>query len=455
MKQNWVRFFCNSIIIVLSFFGGRSGVFAQNAGPGGFGPSPAAQAAAKAQTEASTAQSHAYLNEIGFGFLADRARNIAAIETREQALVRQETVRRRIIDLVGGIPATTGPINVKTFDRFQEDSLSIENIAFESVPSYWVTANVYVPRGTGPFPALIVVPGHGPGKAFQYTWCANFAAAGFLVLSIDPMGQGERMEHWDDELGRSKLENSGDHEHANQTALLIGQHIARYWLADGIRAVDYLVSRNDVSPDRIGVFGCSGGGMSAAYMAAFEPRIRAAATSSYITSFQELLPGNGPQDAEQTLPSFIAEGFDFADWVELAAPRPYAIFAFEKDFFPIGGARATFEEAKKFYGLFGKHDQLLFVEGQGGHCNLAPVWNRLMEFLTEHLRPGEPAAPPFQQFRLKNFQKLTVTPHRADDHLAWQFDGRGADPNRRKKNRRFAQADPRRRLVAKIPTNHS
>ena len=77
-----------------------------------------------------------------------------------------------------------------------------------------------------------------------------------------------RFQHWDDELGRSKLEGSGDHEHANQTSLLIGHHIARYWFADGIRGVDYLVGRPDVIADRIGTFGCSGGGTAAAYLAA-------------------------------------------------------------------------------------------------------------------------------------------------------------------------------------------
>ena len=108
--------------------------------------------------------------------------------------------------------------------------------------------------------ALVVAPGHGAGKASQYSWAANFARAGFLTLVIDPMGQGERMQHFDPELGTSKVEPSGEHEHANQTALLVGQHIARYWFADGIRSVDYLSSRPDVDAARIGTFGCSGGG---------------------------------------------------------------------------------------------------------------------------------------------------------------------------------------------------
>jgi cephalosporin-C deacetylase-like acetyl esterase len=382
---------------------------AQNFGPGSFRPDPALQAAAKAQTESATAQMHTYLSDLGYRTLEDRAKRVAAIATKEGAMARSDEVRRRIVELVGGIPATTGPVNVKKFDSINEDRFTIENIAYESCPNYWVTANVYVPRGKGPFPAMIIAPGHGAGKASQYAWAANLAFAGILVLSIDPMGQGERMQHWDDELGRSKLEGSGDHEHANQTALLIGHHIARYWFADGIRGVDYLIARPDVIADRIGTFGCSGGGTAAAYLAAMEPRIRVAAVASFLTSFKELFPGNGPQDAEQTLPNFIAAGLDFADWVELAAPRPYAIVAFERDFFPIDGAKWTFEEARRIYALYGAEGNLTLIHGQGGHCNLGPVTDRLMAFLMAHLFPASAAVKPFERVRPSAVDTLTVT----------------------------------------------
>ena len=407
--NNFFRDASVSFAILLAAMSGRA--LAQGPGRGGFGPSPEMQAAAKAQTESATSQMHAYLNDIGYKMLAERAKRVAAIETKEQAVARRDEVRRRIVELVGGIPATTGPVNAKSFDSIKEDGFTIENIAYESCPNYWVTANVYVPDGKGPFPAMIIAPGHGAGKASQYTWSANFARAGVLVLSIDPMGQGERMQHWDDELGRSKLEGSGDHEHANQTALLIGHHIARYWFADGIRGVDYLIARPDVIADRIGTFGCSGGGTAAAYLAAMEPRIRVAAAASYITSFKELLPGNGPQDAEQTLPRFIAEGLDFADWVELAAPRPFAIVAFEKDFFPIDGAKWTFAEAQRIYSLYGMEKNLRLIHGQGGHCNLGPVTDQLMAFLMSNLFPGEKiAVARFHQLRPTNLDRLTVTP---------------------------------------------
>src|SRR5262249_2118438 len=159
---------------------------------------------------------------------------------------------------------------IKRFVTIDEDGFHIENIAYESFPGYWVTANVYVPAGTGPFPAMVIAPGHGAGKSSQFVWGANFAKAGIPTLSTVPMWQGERMQHFDPELGTSKVEPSGEHEHANQSALLIGEHIARYWFIDGIRGLDYLSQRKDVNADRIGTFGCSGGGTAAAYLAAID-----------------------------------------------------------------------------------------------------------------------------------------------------------------------------------------
>jgi cephalosporin-C deacetylase-like acetyl esterase len=376
---------------------------------GGDGNAPTA-AEVQAQSTAAGAQLHAYLNEIGYAQLARRAQTVAALKTRAQAEHRKADVRRQILKLVGGLPKADGPVVVRRFATVKEQGFQIENIAYESFPGYWVTANVYVPAGAGPFPAMIIAPGHGAGKASQFNWGANFAHAGILTLAIDPMGQGERLQHFDSELGSSKVEPSGEHEHANQSALLIGQHIARYWFIDGIRGLDYLGQRKDVKADKIGTFGCSGGGTAAAYLAAMDSRISVAAVSSFITSFKELLPGNGPQDAEQSLPGFLAAGLDFADWVELAAPRPYAIIAFEQDFFPMAGARWTAEEARRFYGLYGAEEKLQFINGAGGHCNLGPVTPQLLGFLSKHLRGDEAAVPSFAQYSPKDPDELIVTP---------------------------------------------
>jgi hypothetical protein len=171
----------------------------------GRGPTPAE---IQAQTTAAQSMMHAYLNKIGYEMLARRAQTVAALKTRSDAEERKTFVRRKILELIGGLPKASGPVPVKQFATIEENGFRIENIAYESIPNYWVTANVYVPDGAGPFPAMVIAPGHGAGKSSQFNWGANFARAGILTLSIDPMGQGERLQHFDPELGTSKVEAS-------------------------------------------------------------------------------------------------------------------------------------------------------------------------------------------------------------------------------------------------------
>ena len=122
--------------------------------------------------------------------------------------------------------------------------------------------------------------------------------------------------------------------------MLIGETFAKYEIWDAMRGVDYLASLPDVDPHRIGALGCSGGGTVTALTSALDTRIAAIGTACYITSFDALLPALGPQDAEQSTPRFISSGLGFPDWIELAAPRPYAVLSTYSDMFPFAGARA-------------------------------------------------------------------------------------------------------------------
>ena len=127
-----------------------------------------------------------------------------------------------------------------------------------------------------------------------------------------------------------------------------------------MHAIDYLITRPEVDPARIGAMGCSGGGTITALTTALDFRVATAGVACYTTSFDTLLPSIGPQDGEQSIPGFIAGGppskdaspLDFPDWIELAAPRPYAVIATYSDMFPFAGARTTVIEARRFYALF-------------------------------------------------------------------------------------------------------
>ena len=322
-------------------------------------------------------------------------------------------VREKMLGLIGGLPERHGPVAVKTFGTTAADGFRIEKIAYESLPGFWVTANLYVPSGgAGRFPAVILAPGHGAaGKAEHYSWGANLALNGIVALAYDPVGQGERLQYFDPDLKGSKVGGpTAEHSEANTGPLLIGDDLARYWLNDAMRGVDYLVGRNDIDADRIGAFGCSGGGTATAYFAALDDRIKVAAVACYMTSFHELLPSRtGVQEAEQSIPHFIQQGLDFPDWVEQLAPEPYAIVSTTEDMFPFEGARQSYEEAKLFYGIYSAEDRIQWITGPGGHGNLGPISPQILSFLTKYLKGGAPERS-FTPMRVEHREDLQCTP---------------------------------------------
>jgi cephalosporin-C deacetylase-like acetyl esterase len=330
------------------------------------------------------------LNTLANTKLEERARSIARIQTRADAERRQEQVRAKILGMIGGLPETRAPLNAKTGGRLERDGFRIEKVVFESLPAFYVTANVYLPAaGAGPFPAVVMTPGHSPaGKAGEYVLAANLARNGIVALAYDPMAEGERLQYFDPATGKSAVGGpTGEHSQAAIADDLTGEHISRYFVWDAMRAIDYLTARGDIDAQRIGAFGCSGGGTVTAYLAALDPRVKAAASACYITAFQDLLAApTGVQEAEQTIPGFIAAGFDFADWVELAAPRDYAIVSTTNDMFPYAGAQRTYEEAKRFYGLHGAAEKLHWITGPGGHGALGPIHPEILAFFTRALK---------------------------------------------------------------------
>ncbi len=358
-------------------------------------PAPVADSASAAN--AGRKQLFEYLDRIAAEQTSARRTIVAAITTRSQAEARQAMVRKKIISLMGGLPAKT-PLNAKVVGETQAQGFHIEKILYDSQPGFPVTALLYLPDGrTGKLPAIVVAPGHGAsGKTSDFGFAATFARNGFAVLSYDPIGQGERLQYPDPAKPGTSLATrpTGEHGEAGLQPTLIGDAVARYFAWDGMRAVDYLQSRSEIDPDRIGAFGCSGGGAMTALLAALDTRIKAAGTACYITSFDTLLPAIGAQDAEQSIPGFIASGFDFPDWVELAAPRPYAIIATTEDMFPFAGAQKSEAEARRFYGLFNADADLEFLTGPGHHGNLGPIQSRIISFFLKHLQPGADAVHP-------------------------------------------------------------
>lgn len=330
-----------------------------------------------------------YLNGIARAQLLGRAREIAGIRTREDAERRKKLVREKILRLIGNLPAYRGPLNTRQVGALDCGEYRIEKIIYESLPGFYVPANVYVPTTSkGPFPAILMPVGHwAEGKGAQRETAVGLVRKGFIALKYDPLGQGERLQYYDPDLRRSKV--VVEHDIAGAHTLLIGENLARYRIWDGMRGIDYLLTRTDVDPNRIGCTGCSGGGTLTTYISALDDRVKAAAPACYITSWQELMEKQSPMDSEQSFPNFLKEGLDMADFVELCAPKPFLIASTIEDFFPLEGARQTYEEAKRFYEIYGASDHLHWYIGPGPHGVPQPSREAIYAFFIRYLKNGQ------------------------------------------------------------------
>jgi len=346
---------------------------------------PLKSAATIAETETQNLLELELRNAIDASLTARRDKFLT-IKSRAECNVWARERREFFERQIGGFPERT-PLNARVVRRLQGDGYRVENVIFESRPQHHVTANLYLPEGDGPFPGVIVPCGHSHnGKAANGYQRVSILLArhGMAALCYDPIGQGERYQ---------MLDFEHDHEHFEQVSyplavphprvqflcttehttmgigcILLGTNVAQYRIWDGMRAIDYLQSRDDIIADRIGCTGNSGGGTLTAYLMALDDRIFAAAPVCYLTTFRKLIETKGPQDAEQNIFGQIAFGMDEPDYVMMRAPKPTLICAGRRDAtFHIDGTWDLFRQAKSFYSRLGFPERVAINDADVPH----------------------------------------------------------------------------------------
>lgn len=312
-----------------------------------------------------------HLNEQTRACIETREAEIGTLKSAEAWEKRQATVRQNLEQILGPWP-NRSPLNARVTGTLQKDGYRVEKIVFESMPNFYVTGALFIPEGhSGRGPAILDVIGHST-QAFRrdiyQNVILNLVHKGFVVFTIDPLGQGERLQYFDPDHGKSTVGSSTkEHSHAGVQCFLTGTSLARYFTWDGIRAIDYLLSRPEVDPNRIGVTGLSGGGTQTSYIGAVDERVLAAAPTGFITSTSRLLGSIGPQDAEQVFFRGPLLGIDHADLLEVRAPKPTLQVTTTRDFFSIQGARETAAEVRKAFEMLGHPEAFDQVEDDFEH----------------------------------------------------------------------------------------
>ncbi|EPR68289.1 hypothetical protein ADICYQ_2759 [Cyclobacterium qasimii M12-11B] len=214
---------------------------------------------------------------------------LSSLKAAEDWDLRAASISDAMKEWTGAFPEKT-PLNARVTGRIEHEEYSIENILFESRPNLYVSANLYLPRNfSGPRPAQLNVIGHAQnGKANERYQRMSIAQAknGFVVLTIDQIGQGER----------GLL---ASHKILGTKAFLSGTHLFNFMAWDVIRAIDYLESRPEVDPTKIGMTGSSGGGMTTTYILPLDDRIAVAIPTCNPNTWSHRTLANLATDHEQ------------------------------------------------------------------------------------------------------------------------------------------------------------
>jgi dienelactone hydrolase len=293
-----------------------------------------------------------------------------ALRTKADAEAYVRRVREKIRRCFGPMPEKT-PLNARTTGVVERDRYKIEKVIFESRPGYLVTANLYLPKNGGAAaPGVVGTCGHTDngkaGDTYQ-AFAQGLARLGYVCLLYDPIGQGERIEYGAVD-GRPKIRpGTGEHLQAGNQQFLVGEFTGTWRAWDGIRALDFLLTRPEVDKRHIGVTGNSGGGTETTWLCGLEPRWTMAAPGCFVTTFRRNMENELPADTEQCPPSALALGLDHADFIAAMAPKPVILLGKEKDFFDIRGLEEAYGRLKRLYRLLGAEENIAMFAGPGYH----------------------------------------------------------------------------------------
>ncbi|MFO0811150.1 MAG: alpha/beta hydrolase family protein [Gemmataceae bacterium] len=305
---------------------------------------------------------------------------------------RRISLRDSILAAVGPMPTEACPLAPQALGTLERDGYRVEALAFQSRPDVWVTASLYLPNnGPAKKPAVLAVHGHyawariDPGVQ---AYCVGLVKLGFVVLCVDAFGAGER--HMEPARGTY-------HGALDGAALWpVGMTLLGVQLYDNRRAIDYLLTRQEVDGEKLGITGTSGGGNQSMYAGALDERIKCVVPACSVGNYRaylhvaccvcEVLPG---------ALTFTEEG----DVLGLVAPRPLMVISATKDSIQFSPAEAakSLGRAKQIYGLMGEPDRVRHVVIEGDHGYSQPMREAMYGWMTRWLKgegDGRPLPEP-------------------------------------------------------------
>jgi hypothetical protein len=299
--------------------------------------------------------------------------------------------------------------------KLEGDGFTVENLHYQSSPGLYVTGNLYLPadrKKRERFPAVLYVCGHGRvkkdgvsygNKVHYHHHGSWFARNGYVCLTIDTI-----------QLGEIEGIHHGTYSKDMWWWVSRGYTPAGVEAWNSMRGIDYLQSRPEVDPDRIGVTGRSGGGAYSWWVAALDERVKAAVPVAGITSMRNHVIDGCVEGHCDCMYQVNSERWDFAMISSLVAPRALLISNTDKDrIFPLDGVLEVHSKTRKLYGLLGATGKLGLHITEGSHKDTQDLrvhaFSWFNRFLKDQNPPpliDKPAVKYFEPEQLKVFESI-------------------------------------------------
>ena len=324
----------------------------------------------------------------------------------------RDSYRKQLLEMIGldPLPERTD-LKPTITGRVEHEQFTVEKLLYQSRPGLYVTGNLYLPKGPAePVPAILYVCGHGGvkkdgisyGNKVHYQHHGSwFARHGYVCLTIDTL-----------QLGEIEGIHHGTYSHNMWWWNNRGYTPAGVEAWNCVRAIDYLQSRPEVDPERIGVTGRSGGGVYSWWISAIDERIKAAVPVAGITDLENHVVHGCVEGHCDCMFMVNTYGWDYPQVAALVAPRPLMIGNSDADaIFPENGVRRLLEKVRSVYELYGAGDNLTLTMTGGGHQDTPELRKPAFAWFDKHLKGIErpvdvPAEKFFQPEDLKVFEEL-------------------------------------------------
>ena len=302
---------------------------------------------------------------------------------------KQETAVK-LKEIIGLDQMESSSLEPRMLETEQMDGYRREKWLIQTEPDVWMPFYILIPDGIAAGesrPVMIAPHGHGsagkyspasrtdiPAVAeavdiYNYGYGVRFVEEGYIVFCPDARGFGERRE-WMLQGEEEKAFLNSTCVALNNIAISLGRSLTGMWTWDLIRLIDYIVTRTDCTPGKIGCAGLSGGGLQTLWLAAMDERVHCAVVSGYFYGYKDSLLQYSYHCGCNYVPSLWTH-VDMGDLGALIAPRPMLIESGNKD--ELNGDRGMrnvteqLDITREAYSVWGQEDRLQHFVFDGGH----------------------------------------------------------------------------------------